>query len=247
MKKRSYDQNLTSPAKQASLQKGKVFMTNEKSFSCCSCNRKPYGFTLIELLVVIAIIAILAAILLPALNSARERGRSSSCLSNLKSISQKLTLYLNENEEVMPYSSYYNAKREKGYWYYVLDGVYDYKNPALTVCPSVDLSVEQFAVIADLHYGMNYYISDKKSSEIKAPSSVMVMSDIKGGSGRRHASWGAKNGTSVGEASLRHNESANIFCFDGHADRITESPTGRDDAVNNYYWLNPTIGKNPEL
>ena len=62
-------------------------------------SRKKHRFTLLELLIVIAVIAILAGLLLPALNSAREKGTAISCTGNMRQVMQGAQLYADDNQD----------------------------------------------------------------------------------------------------------------------------------------------------
>src|SRR5215831_17495835 len=95
-----------------------------------SHNRKS-GFTLIELLVVIAIIAILAAILFPVFAQAREKARQTSCLSNHKQYALATLMYVQDNDETFPPSTFLAPGFCVGTFYQVVDPYV--KNQQITV------------------------------------------------------------------------------------------------------------------
>jgi len=99
------------------------------------------GFTLIELLVVIAIIAILAAILFPVFAQAREKARTTQCVSNMRNIGTAVMLYAQDYDEKLPFNYSYTWPGQAELWWWQ-DLCRPYvKNEQVYTCPSMSPNI----------------------------------------------------------------------------------------------------------
>lgn len=142
-------------------------------------------FTLIELLVVIAIIAILASLLLPVLNQAREKARTTSCLSNMKQLGTCLQFYFEDNDEYFPYP---RTNTSPTAWFNALNAYANSKS--IFQCPSPNgfgsylLNQHTFPTgMFPLNVGFNFFLLYpytpwvKSVRLVKYPSRTMATAD----------------------------------------------------------------------
>lgn len=206
---------------------------------------KKHYFTLIELLVVIAIIAILAAMLLPALNQAREKAYSASCISNQKQLGHGIGMYLSDNQDFyFCYTNNYVNGVALG-WNCLLTRLDYVSSGKVFYCDSLKTFTRPYDVnkfkndpkscnsVGEIGYGVGfYYIAGSfaytwgdfrtaKLSQIKQPSATILLVDAVcspalPNEGRFMTRSAFRDVGTDGQPDARHSGGTNILWIDGH-------------------------------